>query len=60
VRQLLVQRLETLREMWSLALDLYTAAETVEAPPKTMLVLNALMDDIAEMIKEIESEEDHS
>lgn len=46
--------------MWSLALDLYTAAETVEAPPKTMLVLNALMDDIAEMIKEIESEEDHS
>jgi hypothetical protein len=46
--------------MWSLAVDLHAAAETVEAPPKTMLVLNALMDDIAEMIKEIESEEDHS
>jgi len=60
MRQLIVPRLETLREMWSLAVDLHAAAETVEAPPKTMLVLNALMDDIAEMIKEIESEEDHS
>jgi hypothetical protein len=29
--------------MGSLAIDLYAAAETVEAPPKTMLVLNAMM-----------------
>jgi hypothetical protein len=60
VRQLIVPKLETLREMWSLAVDLREAASSIEAPAKTMEALSELMDDIAEMIKEIESEEEHS